>query len=140
MAQQSATPNSPWMPTGQSTGSPWEQNMQARLGQGTPEDAALQQRMYAAQAQAGQGPQFQGLGRPDWQTANPLESIRRANEVAGISQGVSPMGPAQAQAMPGQEQGALIRGVGDAMGKSIPGSPDGGAAARKAGYYASTPG
>jgi len=95
--------------------------MQGRLGQTTPEDAALQQRLQAAQMQAGRGPQMQGLGRPGWQTASPTEAISRANVMEG---------------------GPRIQNLGQAMG-SIPTDQAGSVAnpaAAKAGYYASQPG
>jgi hypothetical protein len=120
---------------GLGTGSPWESAMATRLGQGTPEDMALRQRMMQAEAQRGMGPQYQGLGRPSWQEANPLESIRRANEM------VPGAGRAQAQARPGQSQGALIQAVGQTMGgPSGGGTAPLGAGQRQAAYYASSPG
>lgn len=91
-----------------------------RLGpSGTPEDIALRQKMFQTQQQAGQGPQYQGLGRPQWQQVQPTEAISRANTMGG---------------------GAQLQNLGQAMGKSgaeSGGKNPAGQAARQGGYFAS---
>jgi hypothetical protein len=89
--------------------------MMGRLGRAGPEDMALRQRMMAAEAQRGQGPQFQGSGRPEWQSVGAKEAIRR----------VSPGGPIQAMS--------------SAMGQTMPMGVRPGTGAQ-GGYYASQPG
>lgn len=84
MSQQASAPAFA-MPQGASTGSPWEQNMQAQLARGTPQDLALQQQYMARQAAAGTGPQFQGAGRPGWQTSNAGQDMQRIADSMGKS-------------------------------------------------------
>jgi hypothetical protein len=81
----------PAAPTGATTGSPWEQAMMGRLNPSVnPEDIALRQRMFAAEAKRGTGPQFQGSGRPEWQQASAVEAVRRLGPAMGQPIGGSP--------------------------------------------------
>jgi len=135
MAQQGAGPGmaaNPAAPMGPETGTPWEQNMMARLGPSTnPEDIALRQRMFQVAQQAGTGPQFQGSGRPEWQQVGAQEAVHR------VSPGVNMQNPMM--------YGDQIARLGNTMGgpsairpgtNTSPGSK----AARATGYAASRPG
>jgi hypothetical protein len=99
-----------------------------RLGQAGPEDMALRQRMMAAEAKRGQGPQFQGQGRPGWQSVGPKEAISR----------LGPGSRGQNRAMPGAAGGPnpnAAMQIGNAMGGQTPLGPRPGTGAQ-GGYAA----
>lgn len=74
----------PWMPTGQATGSPWEQNMQTQLASsGGAPDLALQQAMLRRQQQMGQGPQYQGTGSIGGGTVSAAPQIQKLSQAMG---------------------------------------------------------
>jgi hypothetical protein len=137
MAQQGASPGMAANPAAPAamTGSPWEQNMMSRLGpSGTPEDIAMRQQLFAAQAKAGTGPQFQGSGRPEWQSVGATGAVSRIMPGAQDPRAYgSPL-----------SQGAQIQRLGNTMGAGPtttgPGAGQGNQAARQAGYSAYKPG
>jgi hypothetical protein len=110
--------------------------MMGRLGTSTtPEDIAMRQKMFQAEAMRGQGPQFQGSGRPDWQSVGAAGAVGRVMPGAGQDPRMygSPLGA-----------GAQIQRLGNTMGPGPttagPGAGQASSTAMRAGYEAYKPG